>query len=217
MTQLRLYAADVCPFAQRTRALLEHLEVDYDLHTVDLENRDPEFMRLSPTGKVPLLVHGDRVLYESSIINEYLAEAIGWPAAFPSDSYRRAGHRLAMQQWDAVIAPAFYRSAREPEWVNEAHRAPVDAELSFLEKTIQQDDLDHPCLLSFHCAPHWARMDWLREWSPLADWIDRFESLRAWLDRARALPEIQSTLPDRQSTQDRYRRRYGTRNSSAVS
>ncbi len=51
-------------------------------------------------------------------------------------------------------------------------------------------------------------MDWLREFTPLPEVIDEHPTLKRWLDRAAALPAIQETLPSREETVERYRRRY---------
>ena len=88
---LKIYSAEGCPFAHRSRALLSHLGVPFELHEIDLANRDSEFLKLSPTGRVPLLADGDFVLYESQIINAYLAEVHGWERAFANNPRLRVG------------------------------------------------------------------------------------------------------------------------------
>jgi len=52
--------------------------------------------------------------------------------------------------------------------------------------------------VAIHCAPFWARMDWLREHSPVTALFDARPRLREWLDRTVALPEIRKTLPERE-------------------
>ena len=65
------------------------------------------------------------------------------------------------------------------------------------------------CLMpDFHAATHWARIDWLRDFTPLATLIDEHPQLRLWLDRAVELPAVQATLPDREATIELYRQRY---------
>ena len=97
---LSLFSADACPFAHRTRALLTHLGVEFQVREIDLQNRDPEFLKISPTGKVPLLVDGGTVLYESRIINDYLAEKLDWATAYSADPAERARQRYgAAPRW----------------------------------------------------------------------------------------------------------------------
>lgn len=57
--------------------LLEELGVPFERIALDPttgENKSPEYLKLNPTGKVPTLVDGDTVLFESAAICEYLAE-----------------------------------------------------------------------------------------------------------------------------------------------
>ena len=41
---------------------------------VDLKNKPEDLVKQNPYGKVPVLVDGDGVIYESAMINEYLDE-----------------------------------------------------------------------------------------------------------------------------------------------
>jgi glutathione S-transferase len=55
---------------------LEELQKDYEVINIDLdkfENKSEEFLKLNPNGKVPVLVDGDFVIWESLAINYYLA------------------------------------------------------------------------------------------------------------------------------------------------
>ena len=202
---ITLFSSPACPFAQRTRALLTRLDQAYQLREVDLDNRDPELLELSPTGKVPFLVDGDLRLFESAIINDYLAEQLGY-AGYADTPRTRALQRLVMRRWDDVIAPAFYRSLRTP--IDDDDRAALHRELAFAADAVAGvgDDTDN--LLALHVAPHWARMQWLRDLTPLPELVDRHPSLRRWLDAAVAVPAVQATLPDRQQTVTRYRQRF---------
>jgi glutathione S-transferase len=58
-------------------AVLREIGCRFDLVRVDVakgENRAPEYLKLNPNGRVPTLVHGERVLYESAAIVLYLCE-----------------------------------------------------------------------------------------------------------------------------------------------
>jgi glutathione S-transferase len=61
----------------RVRWTLQELRVDFESIHVNLlagENRRPEFLKINPAGKIPVLVDGDLVLTESVAIVLYLAE-----------------------------------------------------------------------------------------------------------------------------------------------
>ena len=67
-----------CPQTRsmRTLWLLHELEVDFDvvLHAFDKSLRDPEYLTLSPAGRVPALeIDGER-MFETGAITEYLCE-----------------------------------------------------------------------------------------------------------------------------------------------
>lgn len=57
--------------------LLEELAVDYELVLVDRDNnahKSPEYLRLNPNGRIPVLIDGDVVLYETAAICLYLVD-----------------------------------------------------------------------------------------------------------------------------------------------
>lgn len=59
----------------RPRWLLEEMNINYELVLVTMEmSRQPEYKKLHPHGKVPVLVDGDVIIYESAAICAYLAD-----------------------------------------------------------------------------------------------------------------------------------------------
>lgn len=200
-----LYSADACPFAHRVRALLTHLDVPFELREIDLEDRDPAFLALSPTGRVPLLVAGDAVLYESAVVLEYLAEAHGFGGAFATDAMVRARQRLAAKQWDDVVLSAFYASLGSGGELADERVDRLARELGEIEATAIRSEPGS--LLGFTLAPHWMRMDWVRDLGPVPALVDAHAELREWLAAAVALPAVEATAPDRETVVARYRAR----------
>lgn len=74
---ITLYAHTFRSRAERVIWTLEELQLDYTLIRLDAAKGDlqaPEFVRLNPARKIPVLVHGKKVLTESLAIAEYLCE-----------------------------------------------------------------------------------------------------------------------------------------------
>jgi glutathione S-transferase len=60
----------------------------------DLGNKPKDLLQLNPYGKVPVLVDGDAVVYESAIIDEYLEERYPEVPLMPKDPLARARIRI---------------------------------------------------------------------------------------------------------------------------
>ena len=70
---------------------LEELQLDYTLMRLDAAKGDlqaPEFVRLNPAGKIPVLIHGDRVLTESLPIADISCARCGPMLAVTGDARR---------------------------------------------------------------------------------------------------------------------------------
>lgn len=74
MLQLHYHPTDA---SMTPHMLLEELGVAFELVLVDRSRhaqRSPEYLRLNPNGKIPVLVDGDLVLYETAAIALHLAD-----------------------------------------------------------------------------------------------------------------------------------------------
>jgi glutathione S-transferase len=84
------------PNPQKVRFAINELGIDCEMVPVNLsqgEQRTPEFLKLNPYGRVPVLTDGDLTLWESHAILSYLGEKTGklWPAT--------AAGRADAQRW----------------------------------------------------------------------------------------------------------------------
>jgi len=76
--KLTLISHHLCPFVQRAAIALNEQEVPFERRYIDLANKPGWFLQLSPLGKVPVLVvDDDNVLFESSVIAQYIDEITG--------------------------------------------------------------------------------------------------------------------------------------------
>lgn len=113
--------------ANRCSWMLRELGVEFHHEDTNFQNgstRSPEFLRLNPNGRVPVLDDDGFVLFESLAINLYLARKFGGPLA-PQDERENA----LMVQWSlwveneiekpvllaAVNSRLFAEEARSPE------------------------------------------------------------------------------------------------------
>jgi len=95
-TVLTLYSARDCIHCHRVRLVLAAKGVTYDLVPVDLDNPPEDLLDLNPYNSVPTLVDRDLVLYDTSVICEYLDERYPHPPLMPVDPLSRARLRLAI-------------------------------------------------------------------------------------------------------------------------
>jgi glutathione S-transferase len=124
MAQIKLYDFPSSPNCQRVKVVLAEKQLPYDIVPIDLrkkEQKNPDFLRLNPYGKVPVLTDGDTVLYESCIINEYLEEKYPVPALMPKDPAQRARLKILIDYgMNHLNAP--YQTLREELAKNEKER-----------------------------------------------------------------------------------------------
>jgi glutathione S-transferase len=100
---LKLISFDLCPYVQRASIALAEKNVPFERINVDLADKPDWFRKISPLGKVPLLMVGEEVLFESAVIVEYLDETVE-PKLHPSDALTRARHRAWMEFGSSILA-----------------------------------------------------------------------------------------------------------------
>jgi glutathione S-transferase len=97
--------------SDRVKIALAEKSLSWDGVPVRLANKEqkkPEFLKLNPYGKIPVLVDDGQVLFESCIINEYLDEKYPDPRLMPKDPYLRGRGR--------VLVDYALNYAHEPYW-----------------------------------------------------------------------------------------------------
>ena len=138
--EIVLYDTPGSPCARRVHIVLLEKGLDWTTRVLDLtklEQKRPEYLKLNPNGVVPTLVHGERVIYESNVITEYLDEAFPSPRLYPADPWARAQARM-WQAFELAMAkeyrPLMYlrvigpydRLRPKAEVMAEAHRSTDD-------------------------------------------------------------------------------------------
>jgi glutathione S-transferase len=114
---MKFYYGSGSPFAWRVWLALEEKGLRYDHVLLSFQAGDlkkPEYLAISPHGKVPALVDDDgTALYESQAILEYLEERYPERPLLPGDPAGRA--RVRIEEIEAVnyFSEAFSKVARQ--------------------------------------------------------------------------------------------------------
>jgi glutathione S-transferase len=103
---LLLYDYGGSPCARRCRITLLEKRLAWDTQVVDLsrlEQRNPEYLAINPNGFVPTLAHGERVVYESNVITEYLDDVFPETPLYPDEPWELAQVKM-WQSAEAAMA-----------------------------------------------------------------------------------------------------------------
>jgi glutathione S-transferase len=101
---MKLYNANLSPFASRCRLQIYAKGIDVPVVDPPAALGTPEYKRVNPTGKVPALDLDGRVIPESSVILEYLEERFPQKPLLPRDPAERARARLLARFGDVYLA-----------------------------------------------------------------------------------------------------------------
>ena len=199
---IKLYDAVPSSNSDRVKMVLNEKGLAFSRVTLVLakkEQKQPEFLKLNPYGKVPVIDDDGKILFESCIINEYLDEKYPNPPLMPKDPYLRGRGR--------VLIDYGLNYLHEPYWalrgemlkgeternlpVMEEKRAALRQLLQYLETALG----DQPFLLGdlsltdFALMPRFLRMvDYGAMPAPA------LPKLNAWFQRMKARPSVKAVL-----------------------
>lgn len=103
---LKLYDSNYATCPRKARLCLYEKGVAFERQVISLETGEEHedwFRKLNPKGLIPVLVHGDRVLTESSVIAQYVDEIFDGPPLMPTDPSWRARARYWMNRIDIYM------------------------------------------------------------------------------------------------------------------
>lgn len=110
-----LYSGPLSMFGAKAQIAALEKRLDFDLVMVPFDfhalytPKHPEVLRINPKAQVPVLVHGDLEIFDSTQIFEYLEDLEPAPALWPREPRERARARLLEHQSDEVYFPHIIR------------------------------------------------------------------------------------------------------------
>src|SRR5262245_55012580 len=125
---MKLYSGPLSLFTAKVRIALAEKGIPYQRIEVPFSRgrgyqpKHPEVLAHNPKAQVPVLVDGDLVLYDSTVIVEYLDESVPEPPLLPREAKARARCRLAELHADEVLFPHVLALIRGVFYTPEAER-----------------------------------------------------------------------------------------------
>jgi glutathione S-transferase len=135
---LIVHGANASPFVRKVRALLVEKGVVHENKLVFLGDQTPEWKKMSPLGKMPVLQDGDYTVPDSSVICLYLEKKHPDPALYPQ-APADYGRALWLEEWaDSTLAPVaggkvFFPRIVGPRFLNQ----PTDE--AAVERTLREE------------------------------------------------------------------------------
>jgi glutathione S-transferase len=180
----------------RARWMLQELGVDFESIIVNLaagEDRRPDFLKINPAGKLPVLVDDDLVLTESVAIVLYLAEKYPHKGLLPTDIKQRSQVYRWLLFTATELEQPLWRIARHTSLYPEHLRIPAEVSLARKDFTdmvaVMEEHMkgcqfivgDTVTIADFVCA---YTLDWANE----VQLLDGCPQLLQYMERMYARP-----------------------------
>jgi glutathione S-transferase len=197
--KILIYSYRRCPFAMRVRIALHEKKLPFEVVEEDLKNFSEKLRSLHPEAKVPLLIHGSRVIYESAIITEYVDDLpSSEPRLMPSGAGEKAEVRLwtywCNHQFKTDLDRFKYGTSRfsEAECLGAKERLMVH--LGKLETQLSQSYWlvgKSFSLAEVHIFPFVRQLSRIQ---PAPEFLSQFKAVSKWRDEISQRPSVTATL-----------------------
>ncbi len=197
-----LYYHPLSNFARKIRILLVEKKLDYELKAVNLQEKPPEFLKVSPIGKVPVFVEEDgTVIWDSTLIAEYLDQTYPEPNFYPTHpqaklecrKWEELGDNLGdniINLWKLNLTnnfdPTDYRTQLET-LINRLLLI-FDQQLAkskyLLGDELTVADVTTLCSLGYY------------NFRVNQDWVLQYENLKNWFNELHERESVKSTVPE---------------------
>jgi glutathione S-transferase len=196
---LTIIGNHISPFVRKVLAVCEIKQLPYQMDSIVPFFGAEKFTALSPLRRIPVLIDGDVVLNDSSVICEYLEDK--WPdyPVLPRDPAARAHARYLDEYADtrmtdvllwkvfarASVAPAIFGALRDLDAIAATVRDEVPAVIDLLERWAPSEGFTFgttPGLADISVASQFANYRWSRQsldaarWPRTAAWVQRTET-----------------------------------------
>lgn len=196
---IKLYQSPPSANSRKVRIALIEKGLDFERINLDLakrEHKSPEYLKIHPLGQVPALDDDGFIVYDSTIINEYLEDEYPYPPLLGEDSEGRALARLMEDFRDNFFnlhLTTIYRELRaKPEGqrdqkVIDQAKAEIVKCFDRVEKELEGKEYLAGAF-SLADIAFMSNLDQLERFQIPID--PKYKNTRAWIERLKARPSF---------------------------
>jgi len=187
---IKLYSDPTSPDSHRARIVLAEKELPGEIIDVEPDAPPKALLDKNPSGALPTLEDRDTVLFQASVISEYLDERYPHPPLKPGSPAERARMRLAVLRIEQELYPLYeHFVAGDSAGAGESLREYLDAMDSYLAR---QEYFVGECysLADVAMAPILYRL------SPTGMDTAQWRHLEAYMDRLFERPAFERSLSE---------------------
>jgi len=217
MKPILIVGSYLSPYVRKVLACLEVKGMAYEVDHIVPFFGDDRFSKLSPLRRIPVMVDGDLVLSDSSVICQYLEDKQPDPALFPTDIADRARARWLEEFADTrmgdvfiwrffnqiAIRPSVWGEKGDREMVDRTLKEEIPMVLDYLEDEAPIEGFRFgktPSVADIAIAAFFRNAGWVRfqidaaRWPKIAGLVDRtlrsdgFQAVRPMEDASMRTP-----------------------------
>ncbi|MGC8201165.1 glutathione S-transferase family protein [Aliiroseovarius sp. PTFE2010] len=204
---IRLFHVPLSPFCRKVRLVLAEKKLEVELVEERYWEKDPDFLRRNPAGKVPVLRMDGMTMSESTPICEYIEEKYPEPALMPPNPEARYEVRRLVSWFDdkfhqdvtsnllyervnKKITGEGYPDSRNVKAGAKAIRFHIDYMAWLLDQRrwLAGDAIS---LADFSAAAHLSSLDYISD----VDW-HRSQTVKDWYAKIKSRPAFRAVLAD---------------------
>lgn len=191
--KIKLVSFPICPFVQRAALLMERAGIPYEVEFIDLAAKPDWFLKLSPLGKVPIMVVDDTVLFESNVLLEFVNDLAGTDL-HPKEPLKKANHKALMEFAGVMGMAQFLMTMAPDEKSFQKRKTDLLQKMSYVESQLSnapyfEGNTLH--LIDFAFQPMLERLGIVKKYY-MPEILDNFPKMEAWgVALHKAIPEYQ--------------------------
>ena len=207
MSTARLYHVPLSPFCRKVRLSLAEKKIEVELVEERYWEKEADFLRRNPAGKLPVLRLDGMLMAESAPICEYIEETRPTPPLMPKSPEERLEVRRIVSWFDdkfhnEVTSKLVYERVNKkitgagyPDSTNvKAGAKAIKYHIDYMSWLLDHRRWlagDQMTLADFAAAAHLSCLDYISD----VDW-NRSEAVKDWYAKIKSRPAFRSILAD---------------------